>query len=165
MRCCSICTSADRADWLWVLPGCLGPVNDEIGDILGVMEDELESPVGAQDRRVDGTPVAHLEPATAVRHIVLLHPHDVGLTLTRRAFQRNPQVADAGGRRIVWIIRKDAEQVSAKYLAPLHAGRRQIEIVGGENLEVRPRAHNKVWMRRSIEHPLVETSHRSWPRR
>jgi hypothetical protein len=131
----------------------------EFGDVLDVVDDEGDRSVGAQHRGVDRTPVVNLESAVSVGNVIFLHAHQIGGALLYRPFKRKAQIAFAGRRRMVGIVRKDRKQALADDLVAVGSRRLQIAILDVEDLELGSRAQHQIRMRRRLEQKLIVRKH------
>jgi len=118
----------------------LFPQHDELGDVLGLVDDVAQPSLGIQHRGVDGRPVTHLEAAALFRRapdIVFLHRHQIGLPGLQHPFQGGPQVVHAVGGGIVRVVREDVEHVPPQHVLPPGQGGLGIGTADGDDPQFR----------------------------
>lgn len=106
---------------------------DQLGDLLDPVNEQLDLAVRAEDGGVAGAPVPllPLSRPTGCLDVVPLKGHGVALPGLQHPAQGGGQIAHAGRRGVVRVVREDVEEIAAHDLlaaAPGHAQELRVDV-------------------------------------
>lgn len=107
--------------------------------ILDMVKQIQQVTISAYYGCIARTPVALNEDPSRILHIVSLDLHSVTQSSSSGNLQRAEQVADAVGKRIIGIIRKNIEHPLPCRSGLVYQGGGDIALIGVDNVQSRPR--------------------------